>query len=57
MKEMNVSVVEQPGKISEGKAQEICRLLLGIYRSNPEFAAEVDLLAEEIRKKREETGT
>lgn len=56
MNEPNVRICEQPGKISEGKAHEIYKLLMGIYQSNPEFAAEVDLLAEEIRKKREETA-
>lgn len=49
--EINVTVIEQPGKLGSMKASALCAFFLRFYEEHKE---EVDRKVEELRKKKEE---
>lgn len=46
MKDLNVTVIEQPGQIGANKARALCDFLLGYYAEHRE---EIDRMVEERR--------
>lgn len=50
MTELEVTVIEQPGKLGDMKARALCAILLRFYEENKE---EVERRAEEIRRRKE----
>lgn len=50
MKELNVTVIEQPGQLGRMKASTLCAFFLRYYEEHKE---EVDRKVEELRKRKE----
>lgn len=50
MTELNVTVIEQPGKLGRMKASALCAFFLRFYEEHKE---EVDRKVEELRKQKE----
>lgn len=49
----SVTVIEQPGLISQIKARRLSDMITQLYFGNPELRAEVDRRLEEMRRRKE----
>lgn len=49
----SVTVIEQPGPISQIKARRLSDMITELYYGSPELRAEVDRRLEEMRRRKE----